>query len=178
MQSCSRSVHRHSGAISRSRAIAVAFVGLTLLTACGGTDARISVGVQSAPGVSSTAEIRYRILAGPRAWSVSFPIGQGGGPTPQRSKDFDTPKSGTAQVSFSIMLADGRDVANGAISLPLRDDWVWSVELQTRTVDPRQGCFGCIGSKSFPLPQELRTQGADSVWLVWGGNSIEHPVVY
>ena len=163
MQSRSCTVHRHSGVISTSRAIAGALTALVLLAACGNPDARIGVGVQSAPTVSSTAEVRYRILAGLRAWSVSFPIGPGGGATPQRSKDFDTPKSGTAQVSFSIVLGDGREVANGEISLPLRDDWIWSVELQTRTVDPRQGCFGCVGSKSFALPQDLRTQGADSV---------------
>lgn len=48
----------------------------------------------------------------------------------------------------------------------------------SRTVDPIRQCFGCFGSVAFDLLPAYRTVDHDSIWVVWGGNSISNPVTY
>jgi hypothetical protein len=142
-------------------------------------DARLSVGVQPMPASLNTAVARYRIAAGVRSWTVTLPEpGSGGGSARLRSGAMDTPRSGTARVSFALVLPDGRELSVGYATVALRSDWVWNFDLFVRTEDPMRTCFGCAGSKAFPLPPDFREAGRDSVWLVWGGNRIRDPVVY
>ena len=145
------------------------------LTACG-DDARLSVSTQPMPAPLNTAEVRYRIDAGVLSRTASLPTTLVAGT--RATREFDTPTSGTARVSFSMVLPGGREVSSGEATVNLRGDWVWDFELTASTEDPRKRCFGCFGSKAFPVPADLRTAGRDSVWLVWGGNAIKHPVVY
>ena len=144
------------------------------LTACG-DDARLSVSVRSMPAPLSTSEVRYRIDAGARAWTATLPAASTG-LAPQR--EFDTPTSGSARVAFTMVLPVGREASAGDVTVALRGDWSWGFELIAATEDPARTCFGCYGSKAFALPADLRAAGRDSLWLVWGGNSIRHPVVY
>jgi hypothetical protein len=69
-------------------------------------------------------------------------------------------------------------LSQGSIQLPRRSDWRWGVTIVASTSDPRQGCFGCMGSRAFALPGGFRTAGHDSAWMVWGGNAISNPVTY
>ena len=66
----------------------------------------------------------------------------------------------------------------GTVTLPLRRDWRWNVSVQSATTDPKFECFGCLGSQAFPLIAEYQAPDRDSIWVVWGGNSISAPVIY
>jgi hypothetical protein len=88
-----------------------------------------------------------------------------------------TPTSGTAQVAFELQ--DGNAViSSGTVSIPLQGDWIWNLHLIASTENPMHGCFGCQGAQAFPLAEAWREEEKDSVWVVWGGNSISHPVIY
>jgi hypothetical protein len=66
----------------------------------------------------------------------------------------------------------------GSVTLPRRSDWRWHVTISAATTDPALLCFGCVGSHAFGLPEAFRVPERDSIWVVWGGNSISNPVVY
>ena len=150
----------------------------SLLGACKGDDARLSVAVQPMSSPLNTAEVRYRIDIGGRRWQFTLPATASPAGGRRTSGEFETPRSGTARVAFTVVLPDGREVASGDASVALRGDWAWSFDLFAATADPRGMCFGCAGSKSFALPSDLRANGRDSLWLVWGGNSIKKPRIY
>jgi hypothetical protein len=83
------------------------------------------------------------------------------------------------QLSISYVMKDGAtQLSTGAISLDIRGDWIWDITLSVDTLNPARLCFGCSGSKSFPLSTPYQRNARDSVWLTWGGNSIAHPVIY
>src|SRR5688572_11109825 len=135
MLRCTDGVDHGRRMVRSARRLVLAVALVVPLTGCRG-DARLMVGIESLPAALGTAEVRYRIVTASRAWSVTFPVRPGGTPTPQRSEEFDMPTSGNALISFSIIEA-GREVAAGAVTVPLHDDNRVSVGLVTRTVDPR-----------------------------------------
>jgi hypothetical protein len=91
-------------------------------------------------------------------------------PTPT-TRERETGTEGEIQVSFRLQ-AKGETVSEGSVSLPLRRDWSWGVQVVSATADPGQACFGCTGSKAFPLAREYRGPERDSVWILWGGHAI------
>lgn len=81
------------------------------------------------------------------------------------------------EVTYEI--SDGGTVlSSGTVLLPRRSDWRWGVTIEAATANPAEFCFGCFGSRAFALAPEFRPAGRDSIWVVWGGNSISDPVVY
>jgi hypothetical protein len=92
--------------------------------------------------------------------------------------EVETPLTGTAFVRFWVQGTDGTTVSEGLVELPLKPDWRWEVILGPSIKDPLEGCFGCFGSKAFPLHAAYRFTAEESFWVSWGGNSIKHPVVY
>jgi hypothetical protein len=86
----------------------------------------------------------------------------------------ETRTEGDVAVSFRLV-ADGATVSEGAVTLPLKRNWNWGVQVVSATSDPREACFGCVGSKAFPLAPEYRGPDRDSVWLLWGGDSLAGP---
>ena len=88
-----------------------------------------------------------------------------------------TSATGTLEVGFQLT-DEGVPLSAGSIQLPLSGDWRWSIEIRAVTADPTYGCFGCAGTQAFPLPPRYRAPGRDSIWVVWGGNSISSPRVY
>jgi hypothetical protein len=80
-------------------------------------------------------------------------------------------------VAFRLESA-GAVLSAGTVTLPRRRDWRWNVTVQSATTDPNLECFGCVGSQAFPLAAEYRAPDRDSIWVVWGGNSISDPVIY
>lgn len=164
--------------VSRSAVIAGAICAVSIASGCS-SDARLAVAAQPMTAELNAATIRYRVEAGVRNWTVDLqPVAAGTSAGRRNGPAFDTPQKGTATVTFSVILPDGRAIATGQASVPLRGDWEWDFELMALTDDPKPTCFGCFGSKSFALPADLRSAGRDSLWLVWGGNSIRDPVVY
>jgi hypothetical protein len=87
--------------------------------------------------------------------------------TPER----DIGTRGNVEVAFRLEVA-GTTLSEGRVTLPLRPDWRWSVQVISATSDPAEACSGCFGSKAFPLEPAYRGPDRDSVWLLWGGNSI------
>lgn len=78
-------------------------------------------------------------------------------------------------VRVEVTLADDGMLGQGAITLPVREDWIWSVAVHVADRSPLERCLGCMGARSFPLRSDAP---ADSLFLVWGGNSISRPVIY
>jgi hypothetical protein len=100
-------------------------------------------------------------------------VGAGG----REGRVLDTRSSGTMRVAFRFA-SGGTVAAEGSAEVPLRADWAYGFDVHVDSLDPRRSCFGCIGSRAFPLAAAYRRSPRDSVWLVWGGNSIRNPVVY
>jgi hypothetical protein len=88
-----------------------------------------------------------------------------------------TAKSGTLTVRYELRDAAGVASA-GDVQLPLRSDWVYNVSIRPDTSDRLRLCFGCAGYRAFAIDARYQSPQADSVYVVWGGNSIKHPVVY
>jgi hypothetical protein len=94
------------------------------------------------------------------------------------SPEFETRTGGELFLSIAIEHPTDGTIATGAITVPLRPDWLWGVSVRNATSNPAEYCFGCWGSTAVALPPAYRTAGRDSVWIVWGGNSITNPVTY
>jgi hypothetical protein len=94
-----------------------------------------------------------------------------------------TPEVGTRtsgpDLEVTYEISDGGAVlSSGTVLLPRRSDWRWGVTIEAATADPAEFCFGCFGSRAFALAPAFRPPGRDSIWVVWGGNSISNPVIY
>lgn len=86
---------------------------------------------------------------------------------------FETPARGALEVSCMMFEADGH-VISGDVTLPLRKDWRYRVDCIVGSANPFYSCFGCQGYRAWPFGP----QAGDSLFVVWSGNSINHPVVY
>lgn len=93
------------------------------------------------------------------------------------TREFRTPTSGTLIVDVTIAEA-GEVIATGMVELPLRPDWGWGVDLFLGDRNPTDTCFGCVDYRAFGVAEGHRDSPADSLWVVWGGNSISNPVVF
>lgn len=91
---------------------------------------------------------------------------------------FGTGRHGDLKIVCVVLLDGQATQTRGSIELPLRSDWRWGVDFFIRDEDPAKTCFGCFGSKSFELDPELGYGEGKKFYIVWGGNSISHPVVY
>ena len=159
-----------------------ALVGLlaaVLFPACSNeaSDARLSARF-SASAPLSLAMVTVDVTDGTHQWqwTGSDFVATASSPTPQ-TPEHATRNAGTLQLR--VQLSDGSVVvADGEVTLDLRSDWRWTIDIMTSTTDPRSVCFGCVGSRSVALPSAYRAAGRDSLWVVWGGNSIRNPVIY
>jgi hypothetical protein len=98
-------------------------------------------------------------------------------PTPS-TPEVETRTSGP-DLEVTYVINDGGAVlSSGTVLLPRRSDWRWGVTIEAATANPAEFCFGCVGSRAFGLAEAFRTPGRDSIWVVWGGNSIEDPAIY
>ncbi|MDB4916793.1 MAG: hypothetical protein JWM95_4437 [Gemmatimonadetes bacterium] len=91
--------------------------------------------------------------------------------------DLATASSGTLRITFQLRSA-GMIMSEGDVSLDLRGDWEWGVDVRIDSLNPQLQCFGCLGARSFPVAVAARRIAKDSMWVTWGGNSIKNPVVY
>jgi hypothetical protein len=134
-------------------------------------------------------QVRYFVRAGIPAAAFRTTIDDGSGAREFRGAELqanasqaatpvvDTRRRGTMRIVFALE-PDGTVASRGEVTIPLRSDWIWGVDVHVDTIDPRRSCFGCVGSRAFPLAERYRRTPSDSVWVVWGGNGIKHPVVY
>jgi hypothetical protein len=96
-----------------------------------------------------------------------------------------TSTTGLLHVRAALVRAPGDTAAKAAISLTLRPDWRWGVELFTSAGAYDQQCTGCMGHESFPFRATPNGSGGlpplivpDSLHVVWGGTSISRMSVY
>jgi hypothetical protein len=102
----------------------------------------------------------------------------GSGDAPDASAPVPTPDQGMLEVRAVLTTDDGALLASGATQLVLESDWRWGVTVWWTNRDPALDCFGCTGRLAIPIPESLRATPADSLYIVWGGNSIRNPVIY
>jgi hypothetical protein len=91
---------------------------------------------------------------------------------------FATPLAGT--LSLNVLLTDttGDTVSSGSAAIPLRPDWAWGIDIFPSHTNPYLYSFGVVGYQAFPLRPAYQDSLSDSLYLLWGGNSIKHPVIY
>ncbi|MBS1271446.1 MAG: hypothetical protein MAGBODY4_00577 [Candidatus Marinimicrobia bacterium] len=99
-------------------------------------------------------------------------------PYSHQTKKFYTDNDGSLKVRFRIFTESNDSIAFGKIKLDLKPDWSWNIRFHRGETNPFNACFGCQGYQSFPLDTVYRQSGSDSVFVIWGGNSISNPVVY
>lgn len=93
--------------------------------------------------------------------------------------EVETRTSGTLEVRFSFCDTLGQIVSQGEVTISLRTNWRWSIDLFRASEDPIQMCLGCFDSRSFVILDSTFVESEDdSVFVVWGGNFISDPVVY
>jgi hypothetical protein len=97
-----------------------------------------------------------------------FRLREWGFPTSER---LPTRSSGTLDIRVSLW-REGRLVSEGAISLPLKPDWIYGISLMAHARNPTEGSMGVIGARSFPIAGEPQ----EKLHIVWGGNSISAPL--
>jgi hypothetical protein len=145
------------------------FLGL-VLTGCSET-ARISAVARLDPPLTTDMlTVTVREESGGWTWRGSDFRSSIEWPTPT-TRDRETGSRGQIGVSFRLD-ASGSTVSEGSVTLPLRRDWRWGLQIISATSDPREACFDCTGSKAFSLAPEYRGPERDSVWVMWGGDSI------
>ena len=149
---------------------------VAVAAACGGEESRIQFSVQ---GDVEVLRPLLTVTASAGDWTLVVDGDEiATAESPARSPEFDTPSSGTLTVEAVLREPGGPLLADGSIELELREDWVWGVDIHLAGADPAAMCFGCLGSAAFPVPDTLTGDPADSLHIVWGGNSISDPVVY
>ena len=147
-----------------------------LLVSCGGGESRIQFGVQ---GDVETLRPLLEITATSGDWSIAVSGEEiGTAESPNHSREFETPGSGLLVIKAVLRRPGEPALAEGAIELDIREDWVWGVDVFLTDENPTQMCFGCIGHRGFSIPAGLTDEPSDSLFIVWGGNSISNPVVY
>jgi hypothetical protein len=94
--------------------------------------------------------------------------------------EVETAHSGTLTMRFSFVTSEQDTVSVGRVSMPIRKDWRWYIGIYGAAGRSYyRNCFGCYGAEPFAiLVPTYALTGSDSVWVIWGGNSISHPVIY
>ena len=141
------------------------------------------------------AEVEFRYVnasaTGVPVAALTINFDDGGGPRVARGVDldptkdrisrwprFETRQRGTMLVSVILERSPGDTVATGGVVLPLRQDWRWGVDIFVAGPNLANPCLGCEGVRAFPLRDQSPAGQADSLFLIWGGNSISKPVVF
>ena len=68
-----------------------------------------------------------------------------------------------------VVGSGGESVASGAVTFPARGAFRWSVSVAFLAQDPTEGCFGCLGARSFPVAVSFRSAPAESLRVWWAG---------
>ncbi|MFY0683523.1 MAG: hypothetical protein JXR20_03160 [Balneola sp.] len=91
---------------------------------------------------------------------------------------FRVSTSGPLDITARLLNSKKEPVATNAIQLPLHSDLQYSITISIGSYNPIETCFGCQGSKAVSLSSILNFSATDSLYIVWGSNSIENPVYY
>lgn len=150
----------------------------SLAAACGPGvgESRVQFGVH---GDVETLRPLLTLTATAGDWAVVVNGEEIGTPeSPNHSREYRTPDAGTLRIEAVLKRPGEAALATGTIDLEIRDDWIWGVGIFLTDENPTEMCFGCIGYEAFAIPEGLTGAPQDSLFMVWGGNSISDPVVY
>lgn len=155
--------------------------------------ALLSLSVLTACGDSSTAQVRLHAspetpgeMDAMTVWlregdrSVRFtrpkqaPPGSGGWETPVT----DVGSQGTLTVVVEATDDSVRRNLQAHVRIDLRESFRWTVDVFRRADNPAEGCFGCMGVDSTPLPDVLQNEPGEMLWITWGGQKKGSDVVY
>ena len=150
---------------------------ILLLGACG-DEAKINISaVLAAPLTVEMLEVTVRDGGRLIHWSGSDFRPRSGNATPSTEEVEISTSGPDLELTYRLQSA-GTEISSGSVTLPRKSDWQWGVTVFSATTDPQENCFGCIGSQVFPLIEAFRPPQQDSIWVVWGGNSIDDPAIY
>lgn len=91
---------------------------------------------------------------------------------------FRVSTSGKLAITARLINSEQEPVVTNVIKLPLHSDLQYSITVYIGSYNPMETCFGCQGSKAVSLDSILNFFATDSLYIVWGSNSIENPVQY
>jgi hypothetical protein len=151
--------------------------GVLALSACG-EEARISASADLPPPLA-VAMLTVSVQDDQRviSWSGTDFQSRPSNPSPT-TPEVNIKTAGPDLGVTHRLESDGVLLSTGSVTLPRKSDWRWHVSIQVATANPLEVCFGCEGAQAFALVEEFRVSEQDSVWVVWGGNSISEPVIY
>jgi hypothetical protein len=150
---------------------------LILLVAACGDEARINVSAVLGPPLTvEMLEVKVRDGGRLIHWNGSDFTPRSGNATPS-TEEAESTSGPDLELTYRLESA-GIVISSGSVTLPRKSDWHWGVTIFSATANPEEGCFGCFGAQAFPLADAFRTPGQDSIWVVWGGNSIDDPAIY
>lgn len=144
----------------------------------------LSIGLLLAIGFSegcsasrSTLEIRARAsltepegIAGVRLW-LNFVL--------YTAEDFardsdglleiftEVPNSGDLRIAMEL-IQHGEVVAEGSFTLAMSDNFEWGMDFFRQADDPLEGCFGCLGARSFPIAEKAQNEPGEAIWFRLG----------
>jgi hypothetical protein len=144
---------------------------ILLLAGCSG-EAEVRFAVQNNPGSEDVPSVMVTFRDGDKIRRVNLDSSN------RLAGPFSTSTSGDLVITCSVLSNQTEIKSSGSITLSLRDDWMWGVNFHISADDPSDMCFGCFGSESFNLDPALGFDEDEKLYIVWGGNSISHPVVY
>ena len=134
-----------------------------LLVGCDDGESRVQFGVD---GDVATLRPLLEVTSTSGEWSLALTGDEIRTPShPRLSREFETPGRGTLAVDAVLRRPGEPGLVTGSVELELRDDWVWTVHIVLAGGDPTEGCFGCLGSEAFGLPDELRDQALEQGML-------------
>lgn len=89
------------------------------------------------------------------------------------------PVAESGPLTVRVQVTDqGEGVASGAVTFPAREAFRWSVDVAFLVEDPTEGCFGCLGARSFPVAASYRSAPAESLRVWWAGRREGSDVVF
>ena len=91
---------------------------------------------------------------------------------------FDTPGWGILTTEVTLIDSTGAHKSTGVLTLDLRFDWRWTIvfEITKRNpIPPNTYDTSCV---IFPVDSFFITNPRDSLYIVYSGHSIKHPIEY
>jgi hypothetical protein len=85
-----------------------------------------------------------------------------------RSDAVEVPNSGEAVLGIEFS-EGGQTIAEGDLSIELRDATRWGVRFFRAAEDPSEDCIGCEGISRFAIASDKQREPDDAIWVLWGG---------
>jgi hypothetical protein len=165
-------IRRLPGALSAATLAAI-LVGALASSACEQDRSTLKVRAQaSLTDPQGLAGLRLRIGSAVYQ-ALDFVSGDVGVPT----ISLDVPGRGHLEVEVELTQA-GEVVAQGSVTLAMREDFEWGMSVFRQAEDPQEQCFGCSGGEGFPVTEAAGSEPGETLWLVWGGKPYGSDIVY